>query len=281
MPPWTPKSIDEMVANKQQAELFRDWLATWDVQDKKCALLYGPQGVGKTTTVYLAAKELGYNVVEYNASDDRTKEFIRDLGSVLTSKPLFGKRLVLLDEADGLSFYAQGELYKILKKGIACPLVLTANNVDNIWDRIRDRCYEIRYYKPQKREVLALVKKLAGNKKLDYSRIPRDVRNAILYVYSGDTYTELDEWKALEHLMITGELKMELDKPQLIMLLDNAAKYYYGVDLYQLIQALVAADLGRTWILNGLKATRRVHGLTSYFYSKLKALREVQSRGQG
>jgi replication factor C subunit 1 len=37
----------------------------------KCALLSGPPGVGKTTTAYLVSKDLGYDVMELNASDTR------------------------------------------------------------------------------------------------------------------------------------------------------------------------------------------------------------------
>ena len=52
--------------------------APWGVSNDngawaKCALLSGPPGVGKTTTAYLVSKELGYDVVEMNASDTRSK----------------------------------------------------------------------------------------------------------------------------------------------------------------------------------------------------------------
>merc|ERR1719209_1000496 len=42
----------------------------------KCSLLSGPPGVGKTTTAYLVCKELGYDVVEMNASDTRSKKML-------------------------------------------------------------------------------------------------------------------------------------------------------------------------------------------------------------
>nr|XP_023026263.1 chromosome transmission fidelity protein 18 homolog [Leptinotarsa decemlineata] len=40
----------------------------------KVALLCGPPGLGKTTLAHVAAKHAGYNVVEINASDDRSTE---------------------------------------------------------------------------------------------------------------------------------------------------------------------------------------------------------------
>lgn len=44
---------------------------------KKVALLTGPPGLGKTTLAHIAAKHAGYNVVEINASDERTPETFR------------------------------------------------------------------------------------------------------------------------------------------------------------------------------------------------------------
>ena len=41
---------------------------------QKCALLYGPPGLGKTTLAHIIGATAGYNVVEMNASDDRSLE---------------------------------------------------------------------------------------------------------------------------------------------------------------------------------------------------------------
>ncbi|XP_050316074.1 chromosome transmission fidelity protein 18 homolog [Anthonomus grandis grandis] len=43
----------------------------------KVALLCGPPGLGKTTLAHMVAKHAGYNVVEINASDDRSLEAFR------------------------------------------------------------------------------------------------------------------------------------------------------------------------------------------------------------
>lgn len=73
------------------------------------ALLSGPPGIGKTTTATLVAKESGREVVEYNASDVRSKKAMQEqLGDITGSRSIqFSanekrtKRCIIMDEVDG------------------------------------------------------------------------------------------------------------------------------------------------------------------------------------
>ena len=40
----------------------------------RAALISGPPGIGKTTAAHLVGKSLGFNIVEFNASDTRSKK---------------------------------------------------------------------------------------------------------------------------------------------------------------------------------------------------------------
>lgn len=54
-------------------------------QGFKAALLSGPPGVGKTTTAQVVCKELGYDLLEFNASDTRNKMLLKKEVSGLLS----------------------------------------------------------------------------------------------------------------------------------------------------------------------------------------------------
>ncbi|XP_066908266.1 chromosome transmission fidelity protein 18 homolog isoform X2 [Halyomorpha halys] len=72
----------------------------------KIALLCGPPGLGKTTLAHTIARQAGYNVVEVNASDDRSAEAFRtqleaatQMRSVMSADPR--PNCLVLDEIDG------------------------------------------------------------------------------------------------------------------------------------------------------------------------------------
>nr|XP_055062012.1 chromosome transmission fidelity protein 18 homolog [Misgurnus anguillicaudatus] len=72
----------------------------------KAALLSGPPGLGKTTLAHIIAKHAGYNVVEINASDDRSAElFQKRIDTATQMKSVLGANekpnCLIIDEIDG------------------------------------------------------------------------------------------------------------------------------------------------------------------------------------
>lgn len=70
-------------------------------------LLCGRPGLGKTTLAHVVARHAGYNVIEMNASDERTAQSFRNkIEDSLSMQPLLGAgesrpNCLIIDEIDG------------------------------------------------------------------------------------------------------------------------------------------------------------------------------------
>ena len=153
-----PSSIAEMCGNPEALDLVQQWFASWQ-QHKQPLLLQGPPGVGKTSSVQLLCKRYGYTMIEYNASDARSKQVMEDLHRTITQNmtsdvlpTLFPKRtlqrkfLVFLDEFDGLDVAGAGELLELIKvsgaghakENQSVPIVMACNVLDTSKAKFRE-----------------------------------------------------------------------------------------------------------------------------------------------
>ena len=155
---YAPTATNQICGNKGQVEKILTWLKGWQKAHKynfqkkgtdgsggyRAIMIHGPPGIGKTTAAHLAAKLAGYDVLESNASDTRSKKMVDSgLGDVLKNSSLLGyfagdgkqvdnakKNIVLImDEVDGMSSGDRGgvgALAKICKK-TDIPIILICN----------------------------------------------------------------------------------------------------------------------------------------------------------
>jgi replication factor C large subunit len=197
---WTvkyrPKSLAKVLGNKDTVQIFVDWVKSWDKgpPKKRAAFLYGPPGIGKTVTVEALANDFGMELVEKNASDYRTEEAINQFAGLASRfGSLFGgKRIVLLDELDGLTGTADKGGVKAITdviKTAQCPIVLTANTAyDPRFSNLRTYCLLLEFKKPPVGEVAKHLKVLCESEgiqadesalKFIAQRSEGDVRSAV------------------------------------------------------------------------------------------------------
>lgn len=155
---YAPNAMNQICGNKGQVEKLQRWLREWPKNQRinfkkagpdgsycfRAVLIHGPPGIGKTTAAHLVAKLEGYDILESNASDTRSKKLVETgLRGVLDNTSLLGyfagdqkpveaskKKLVLImDEVDGMSAGDRGgvgALAQVCKK-TNIPMILICN----------------------------------------------------------------------------------------------------------------------------------------------------------
>ncbi len=164
---YRPQTLKEIVGNKKAVKDLRTWAEKWlpGIPEKRAVILQGPAGVGKTSTAHALAHDMGWEVIELNASDQRTAGVIEKVaGSAASMNTLFGgKRLIILDEADNLHGTAdRGGMRAIagIIKSTLQPIMLIVNDVYGLTPTIRNLCQEIKFGSVQSRSMVPALKKV-------------------------------------------------------------------------------------------------------------------------
>jgi replication factor C subunit 3/5 len=153
--PWVekyrPKTIDEIISHDQNIETIKKLLIGGSLPH---LLFHGSSGTGKTSTIMALAKEIYGNnmrlmVMKLDASDDRGINSVReDIKGFAEKSNMFqkGVRLIILDEADSMTFDAQFALRRIIEKySMTIRFCLICNYENKIIPAIRSRCANFRF----------------------------------------------------------------------------------------------------------------------------------------
>lgn len=190
-----PKSRSDIVGNATQIQNLINWLDNWEnaiIYGKKrevsyynknenlnarAAIISGPPGIGKTSTVRVIAEIKNYHTFELNASDKRNKDIINNSvgflmnNTTLSNNLLNSKNLIIMDEVDGMAGNEDKggikALIEIVKK-TKTPIIFICNDIYcQKLKSLLNYCYDIRFTKPEKREIIGRLIQICKEEKMN------------------------------------------------------------------------------------------------------------------
>lgn len=179
---YAPKKTTDLVGNPQAIQNIVEWLRTWEAvhitktmkvssdrsnQGGRGLFISGPPGIGKSSSVSVIAHSLGFEITELNASDARSALAIRDLLNKATQNSILNfsgkteqkKRVIIMDEVDGMSANDRGGVSELLKfiASTRVPIVCICNEVKPALKTLKSKCFEVKFIRPQ---ALSIEKRL-------------------------------------------------------------------------------------------------------------------------
>ncbi|KAJ2745904.1 DNA replication factor C complex subunit Rfc1 [Coemansia sp. BCRC 34301] len=202
---WTekykPTKLKDLCGHKTSATDILKWLDVWasgSIPESRAILISGPPGIGKTTTAHLVADLAGFDVLELNASETRSKSSLKDiLGSAIGNRSVleFDRRalhklegnqerqqaedkdvrdsvrtsgakklVVIMDEVDGMSGGDRGgtmELIQLIKR-TKVPIICICNDRQSPKVRsLATHCIDMRFRRPTEQQMKARLNTIA------------------------------------------------------------------------------------------------------------------------
>ncbi|USH00546.1 replication factor C large subunit [Thermococcus argininiproducens] len=197
MLPWTekyrPKRLVDIVNQDKALEKVKPWIEQWvhGAPKKKALILAGPPGSGKTTTVYALANEYKFEVIELNASDDRTFGKIERYLNAAYTMDVFGRRrkLIFLDEADNIEPSGAREIAKLITKA-RNPIIMSANRYWEVPIEIRNKAEIVEYKRLTQRDILKALFRII---KAEGIFVPKEVLQMIAKRARGDLRAAIND----------------------------------------------------------------------------------------
>ena len=201
---YRPSKLCDVVGNRQHIKYLVEWAEAWENGfniEKKAVILYGNAGVGKTSAAHALANEMGWDVIELNASDQRTAGIINRIAGSASKTGTFeginGRKLIILDEADNLHGGRDrggSKAISNLIKTTAQPIIIIANDFYKLDTTLKSLCASLKFNNVDIKSIKILLKNICEKENID---IDNKVVEQIAKNCNGDVRAAINDLESI------------------------------------------------------------------------------------
>jgi len=238
---YRPSNFSEFIGNDSVVKSLLSLFSRTEGQPRTF-LFQGPSGCGKTTIArimksYLECSDEDFH--EYNASNTRGIDTIREIRSTAEYKPWLGKvKIYLLDECHQLTKDAQSAVLKLLEDTPEhVRFILCTTDPEKLLKTIRTRCTTFQVSALPKRIILQLLRSICEQEKIpidgDFSKVLEEIarvseglpRKALVLLDQVVDLNDEEALKAIEKTTMNESTTLELCQ----LLIDSVPKKWERV----------------------------------------------------
>jgi replication factor C subunit 1 len=213
---YKPSDINGIVGNKNNINAIQQWIQNIETNvknTKKCLLISGNSGIGKTLSIDLILKSLKYNIVELNSDDERDKEYIKgNIKPMLqVVKTVFGKKNALVvNDLDCLSDHGFISALIDCIKETKIPIICTCNDRYNqAFKTFATYCEDIKFKNPSTNEIYNFINPIYKKEKILISEVNAKI---LIENSNNDIRNTLNNLQLYNH---KSEMKFDKDSTQI------------------------------------------------------------------
>ena len=213
---YKPTDISGIVGNKKNIDAIQQWILNIEnntKNTKKCLLISGNSGIGKTLSIELILKAMKYNIVDLNSDDERDKEYIKGRNKPMLQvvKTVFGKKNALVvNDLDCLSDHGFISALIDCIKETKIPIICTCNDRYNqAFKTLATYCEDIKFRNPSTTEIYNFINPIYKKEKILISEVNAKI---LIENSNNDVRNTLNNLQLYNH---KSEIKFDKDSTQI------------------------------------------------------------------
>lgn len=213
---YKPTDISGIVGNKKNIDAIQQWIFNIEnntKNTKKCLLISGNSGIGKTLSIELILKAMKYNIVDLNSDDERDKEYIKSKIKPMLQvvKTVFGKKNALVvNDLDCLSDHGFISALIDCIKETKIPIICTCNDRYNqAFKTFATYCEDIKFRNPSTTDIYNFINPIYKKEKILISEVNAKI---LIENSNNDVRNTLNNLQLYNH---KSEMKFDKDSTQI------------------------------------------------------------------